>query len=134
MGADNRAWILDVDEDDSSYWAYWHSYLGGTLDFDVNVSNVDCASATGVYLVELDDASCSWTARASGEEPACARVEIFEANSSGFNVGAYPCDGGSCEAASSTAQSVSGSEYGPGSAFTINTDNSFHVQTKFFAT
>lgn len=49
-------------------------------------------------------------------------------------MGAYPCDGGACEAVSSTRQSVSGSQYGPGAGYAINTDNSFHVQTKFYAT
>lgn len=38
MGANNRAFITDFSNDESSYWAYWHYYLGGTLEFDMNVS------------------------------------------------------------------------------------------------
>jgi len=35
--------------------AYKHKYLGGTLKFDVNVSDVGCNCAAGVFLVTLDE-------------------------------------------------------------------------------
>jgi len=38
MGANNRAFITDYSNDSGSFWAYWHYYLGGTLEFDMNVS------------------------------------------------------------------------------------------------
>lgn len=55
MGYNNRAFILDYPYDDGTYWSYWHQYLGGSLDFDVDVSEIPCACAAGVYLAELDD-------------------------------------------------------------------------------
>ena len=52
MGIDNRAFVLS--EADSGE-TFKHKYLGGTLAFDVNVSDVGCNCAAGVFLVALDD-------------------------------------------------------------------------------
>jgi hypothetical protein len=66
MGENNKAFVLDYAFDDSTYWSYWHYYLGGTLEFDVDVSEVGCKCAAGVYLVELNDDRCSWDAYSPG--------------------------------------------------------------------
>ena len=80
MGLDNRAFILDYPYDDTTYWAYWHYYLGGPLQFDVDVSSVGCECAAGVYLVELNDDYCSWDSKSRGETPQCATIDVMEAN------------------------------------------------------
>jgi hypothetical protein len=84
MGLNNRAFVLDQPYDDSTYWAYYHKYMGGTLMFDVDVSNVDCECAAGVYLVELNDDHCSWNEKNPGETPQCATIDVMEANKHGF--------------------------------------------------
>jgi len=69
MGLNNRAFVTDYANDESSYWAYWHYYLGGSVEFDVDVSDVGCACAANVYLVDLDDGTCSWGEKGSDENP-----------------------------------------------------------------
>lgn len=51
MGDNNRAWITDYAYDDSTYWAYWHNFLGGTFTLDVDLSSVECGCTSGIYLV-----------------------------------------------------------------------------------
>ena len=51
MGENNRGFIFDFANDESTYWNYYHQYLGGSISFDVNVSDVSCGCAAGVYLV-----------------------------------------------------------------------------------
>jgi len=36
-----------------------HNYLGGSLKFNVDVSDVGCNCAAGVFLVHLDDDKCN---------------------------------------------------------------------------
>ena len=79
MGYNNRAWVLDYPSDETTYWSYWHDYLGGTIKFDVNLASASCQQAAGMYLVQADDENCSWKAK-SGGDPQCARVELMEAN------------------------------------------------------
>lgn len=51
MGHDNRAFITDYkNEVDTNIWTYKDNYLGGSLEFDVDVSRVPCSCATHVYL------------------------------------------------------------------------------------
>lgn len=60
LGYNNRAWINDYPYDNSIYWAYRHNYLAGSMSFDIDLSNVDCACKSGVYLVDYDYENCSW--------------------------------------------------------------------------
>ena len=55
------------------------NYLNSTLKFDVNVSDVGCNCAAGVFLVNLNDDSCN-----QGESPQCSIVDVMKANDSGF--------------------------------------------------
>jgi len=132
IGTNNRAWIQDGAQNDS-YWSYWHQYVGGSLDFDVDVSGVGCDHAAGVYLVPLDYGSCSWDAKDPGTQPPCARAEIFEANTKALSVAMFACTGGACETTSATKQQTSGSQYGPGASYTINSTQPYHVSTKFYS-
>ena len=98
IGIDNRAFVLDYPYDDDEFWSYWHNYFGGTLYFDVDVSNVGCECAAGIYLVELNSAqNCGWEAKQDGETPQCASIDVMEANSKGFRTQSLPCEFGVCD-------------------------------------
>ena len=56
------------------------NYLGGTLEFDVNVSNVDCNCAAGVFLVTLDDNDCNQGEYESSSRPQCPQISVMKAN------------------------------------------------------
>lgn len=61
IGENNRAFIHDIKWDDSTEWAFVHdTYVGGSLSFDVDLSEVPCQCATGVFLTYLDDEQCHW--------------------------------------------------------------------------
>jgi hypothetical protein len=124
MGLDNRAFILDYALDDSTYWAFWHYYIGGTLQFDVDVSSVGCECAAGVYLVELNDDYCSWDSKSRGETPQCATIDVMEANQHGFKTQSQPCEFGVCDEESqcpASANAAGTMKYGSGSEYLINT-------------
>jgi len=134
MGLDNRAFILDYAMDDTTYWAYWHYYLGGTLQFDVDVSSVGCECAAGVYLVELNDDYCSWDSKSRGETPQCATIDVMEANQHGFKTQSLPCEFGVCDEESQCSASANAAgtmKYGSGSEYLINTKEKYSVKTQF---
>lgn len=132
IGASNRAWILDYPNDESIYWSYWHDYHGGTFEFDVNLADIGCTQAAGMYLVQADDEQCSWKAKEDGTEPQCSRVELMEANIYGFKVAGFPCEFDSCTAGAQT-KFADAAAYGPGSSYTIDSLQPFKVNTKFIA-
>lgn len=37
IGANNRAWLLDVNNTDSVEWAYYHEFVGGSLEYNVDL-------------------------------------------------------------------------------------------------
>lgn len=69
MGLDNRAFVLDYENDDSTYWAYWHDLLGGSFEFEVEVNDIGCACAAGVFAVDLNDEECSWNPMGDVDNP-----------------------------------------------------------------
>lgn len=135
MGQNNRAWINDYAYDESVWWAYRHNYLAGSMSYDVDLHEVDCACRSGVYLVDYDYESCNWDAKAIGEDPQCARFEVMEANKFFFSTSAYPCNDGVCEDSTQSTAVANGDDgkYGPGTFYTINTDEPFNVNVRFWA-
>ena len=99
LSENNRTWIRDRALDDL-YWVYHHNFLGGTMEFDVDLSGVECASASGVYLVEADGEQCSFNSKEADATPQCSRIELMEANKFGFNAATYPCLFGQCDPSS----------------------------------
>jgi hypothetical protein len=91
MGNDNRAFILTEENDDSIDKAFKHKYLGGTLKFDVDVRNVGCNCAAGVFLVALDEEKCNWGKHESTSPPQCETVDVMVANKSGFATASKLC-------------------------------------------
>jgi len=56
------------------------NYLGGNLKFDVNVSDVGCNCAAGVFLVALDGEKCNTGEYESDSPPECNTIDIMKAN------------------------------------------------------
>lgn len=133
MGENNRAWVYDYASDESIDSAYYHDYLGGSMDFEVDLSQVDCASASGIYLVASRDGDCDWDAKDGDSAPQCSRVEIMEANKLGFTTASYPCDFGVCSSTLNAKRNTDEQQYGPGADHTIDTTQPFSVSTRFFA-
>ena len=84
MGENNRAFVLDTAQVESTYWAYYNEYIGGSVQFDVDVSQVLCDSVAGVYLTTLDDEKCSWDIKKNGVTPECQSIDLMESNIYGF--------------------------------------------------
>lgn len=136
MGLGNRSFLKDYAYDYDTYWSYWHPYFGGSVEFDVDVSDTGCACAAGVYLVELDNDVCRWDAMPTTDSPACSSVELIEASTQALRTGSYPCMFGSCEIESQCSRNTRDlypDAYGPGSTFMINTNLAYHVKAEFWA-
>jgi hypothetical protein len=136
MGDNNRAFVMDGKNDTTTYWSYWHDYVGGTVEFEVDVSDVGCECAASAFLVQLNDENCSWNSYDRDTVPQCSRIELMESNIWGFNVASYPCEFGQCEATSASQTSawdIDSMAYGPGSDNTIDTTKPYSVKTHFYA-
>jgi len=97
MGHNNRSFVNDMEWSDSTTWTYKHEYyLGGTLEFDVDLSEMPCTCAAGVFLAYIDDGACSWDPVASGTKPECDTMSIMEANNEGFLQQHSQCESGTC--------------------------------------
>jgi len=67
------------------YEPYMPNYLSGSLKYEVNVSDVGCNCAAGVFLVALDGDKCSMGEYESGGNPPdCPSVDVMKANKEGF--------------------------------------------------
>jgi len=92
------------------------------LSFDVNVSDVGCNCAAGVFLVALDGDKCT-----EGEydestgQPECPTIDVMKANKLGFQTAASPFEG-YCK-----SHDFGPGEYGLGEAYTINTLEPYSV-------
>lgn len=136
MNGNNRAFVLDVPANDSIEWAFYTGYLGGSISFDVNVNDVGCGCAAGVYLTALDDDTCSWSPYPMGDKPQCSSIDVMEANRNGFTAAAHPCEGSECDLESQSKNNVNDHDamsFGPGNKYTINTKKNFNVRTQFYA-
>jgi hypothetical protein len=91
IGLDNRAWVLE--EYDS---ALKPNFLNGTLRYVVNVSDVGCNCAAGMFLVALDDDKCTMGEYESDSPPDCPTIDVMKANKAGFKT-KKSCPGSSCE-------------------------------------
>lgn len=97
MGHNNRAFVHDVAWDDSTDWTYKHyDFLGGSIEFDVDLSEMPCQCAAGAFLAYLDDDMCSWDPVARGTKPECDTMSLMEANEGGFVQQHSQCESGSC--------------------------------------
>lgn len=54
MGHDNYGFIHDFKEDNPLIYAYRDNYLGGSFQYDVDVSAVSCSCAVRMQLRQVD--------------------------------------------------------------------------------
>ena len=54
------------------------------MKYVVNVSDVGCNCAAGVFLVALDDDKCTMGEYESDSPPDCPTIDIMKANKIGF--------------------------------------------------
>lgn len=129
IGKNNRAFVLDSNQNDD-YWAYYHQYIGGSVQFDVNVSQVDCDSVIGVYLTPLDDETCSWDIKKAGVKPACKSIDLMESNLYGFAQGIdRKCRNRIFESYDNEGKMI----YGMSSSAVIDTMNTYNVKIQFMS-
>ena len=137
VGMNSNVFIHDYPYD-GQYWAYKPALRGGSIEYDVDLSDFDCGCVAGLYMVKMDDESCSEGAKTG--TPQCPHIDIMQANPWGFNASAHPCANGQCDGQSQCFynMAVEGMEkygsgqYGPGGAI-IDTNKPFHVWTEFLS-
>jgi hypothetical protein len=131
IGEDNISYVLSqVDSD-----PYQLEYVGGCLEFDVDVSQVGCACSAGIQLTPVND-QCTMSSVASFDST-CSTIDIMKANINGFEVGSDPCDESKanvfgndfqCKVVASDASPIA---YGNNQDHIINTQLPYHVTTDF---
>ena len=131
IGDNNRAFFL-YSELESTDTAYYHPYLGGSVTFDVDVSDVGCGCRAGVYLTTLNEDTCTWDPYLDSE-PACSTIEIMEASAWNFSSRTSPCEYGLCPEEDSCSAATTGTDIGPGITYTIDSSRSFSVKVEFWA-
>ena len=132
LGYENHSWVW-LSKSDSTYEnTYMHTYLGGSLSFDINVSQTDCACAAHVHLTAVDDeGECAiQTVKEGGDSQQCASVDVMLANLYGFNAASH-AEGQSAQCVRK-ASDVDALAYGPGPDYTINSQQSYSVRTEFW--
>ena len=131
FGGENRALILEKAVE-SVEEAYMHPYLGGSVAFDVDVSDVACGCRAGVQLTTLDDGACTWDPY-TNEVPRCSKLDLMEANALSFSSSSQTCSGRSCRKLNKCSASVEAGDIGPGSSFKIDTTLLYNVKVQFWA-
>lgn len=130
---------------------YQPDLLGGSIEYDIDIGNVDCRCNAAFYMVSspgknedgslnagpANDYYCD--ANYVGNQW-CPEMDLMEANKYAFrmtphtcdapnnNGHYYNCDRGGC---GKSIHEVDPNAYGPGSQFRINTNNQFHVKIDF---
>ena len=96
ISENNRAFLLDKQED-TPFWAYKHNYLGGSVSFDVDVSDVGCGCRAGVYLAAISDDDTNYFDPLDGDaKPQCSSIDLLEADIWAVQSASAPCSDGSC--------------------------------------
>jgi hypothetical protein len=120
--------------------------VGATLTYDVNLATAGCGTDASFYLVSMPaqgaanngDYYCDTNAV---EGYSCPEIDLFEANRHALQITLHKCtsptsgcDTGGCALNTQTAPGLSSTSYGPGSGYTINTENQFQVAMTFETT
>ena len=70
--------VIKVAQLHDNHYNFRPRAIGGSFTFEMDVSNMDCGSVTGAYLVEYKlDGSCLNVAMGSDEDFACKRVNLI---------------------------------------------------------
>lgn len=92
----NSAMFLKNSMDDGMAAVYKPGVRGGSVSYDVDLSQTDCGCVAGVYLVNIGE-GCQQDPMAT-KNPQCQSIDVMQANMYGFNVQAHPCANGTCDA------------------------------------
>lgn len=97
LGENNRSWIHQMNSATSEQPSpYLHDYVAGTLAVTVDLSEVECSCATGLYMVDTSMPGCDSDSIDGAEAPQCSRIELMEANKYGFTTALSVCDASGC--------------------------------------
>ena len=129
--------------------------LGGSIEWDVDLSDHECGCIAAFYLVSMpgkhDDGSLWMDTDGWGYCDAnqvdgnwCPEFDLMEANKWSWATTPHKCDAPNdkghyyhCDQGGQCAQNITDqlewSGYGPGDSYTINTDLPFHAKIEFFA-
>jgi len=125
--------------------------LGGSIEYDIGLSDVDCACNAAFYMVSSPgkDTNGNFNAGPAGDYYCdannvggqwCPEMDIMEANKYAMRMTPHKCDApnskghyfncdrGGC---GKSLHSISWNSYGPGGQYRINTNNWFHVKVDF---
>lgn len=104
--------------------AYKHDYIASSFNVQVDLSQVECACAAGIYLVDTSEPGCNWDAINGSTEPGCSRIELMEANKFGFKTAVYSCEDGLCPSDAQKKYSIDTTDgwFGPGTQYRINSE------------
>jgi len=129
--------------------------LGGSMEYDVNLSEVTCGCNAALYLVGMPGVGSDGMPFVSGDGMHycdanrvdgnyCPEFDIMEANNIAYRAIEHVCDApdenGFYDSCDHTGQCyvdvildypASDKVYGPGSEFDINTNNEFHIRIDF---
>ena len=125
IGHNNRAFVLSVDDDSSVLNTLRQDLYGGKLSWTMDVSNVQCRCAAGLFLAELQDGLCDFNPIAIGTEPSCKSVDLIQANINGFTTRFGDLCTWNSELCGSTA-------YGEGSSYQIDSTRPYDVSIAFY--
>ena len=125
IGHDNRAFVFATDDDSTVASTLKRDLYGGTLSWTMDVSNVQCRCAAGLYLVDLQDGVCDFSPVAPDTEPSCTYVDLIRANINGFN----SRFGDIC---TWNADLCGAYAYGEGSLYDIDSTRAYDVSMQFY--
>lgn len=136
VSANNAVFMKKSKDDVSIYNVYKANLRGGSIKYDVDLSQTDCGCVAGAYLVNTSP-ECGQKEMTNGD-PQCPSIDLMQANAYGFNLKAHPCVDGQCDAISMCdltmrkdgVEKYGQDAYGPGGSL-IDTKEIFNVWTEF---
>ena len=153
MGFNGRAYFSNTQMFDKSQF-FAPNLLGGSMEYDVDLSQVGCNCNAALYLIEMPAKNANGSFRAGESDGMyycdanqiggafCPEFDIMEANIFAYRAVNHHCDDPSnghyswCDREGSCAVDIitdfpDTDPYGPGSSYTINTLREFHVRVDF---
>lgn len=149
----NRGFIMnDPVFDTNKPNFYTPNLLGGSVEWDVNVGEFECGCMNTFYTVKmpsrdyggnLNPANDHWFyCDANVQDSLCPEMDLQEANKYSWATTPHKCNApndkghydwcdGAGQCALNIVDALEWSGYGPGSQYTINTEQPFHAKVSF---
>ena len=131
---------------------YKPNLLGGSIEWDVNVSEFECGCISSFYAVKMPSRDWDGKLSTTGDswyycdsnllDSLCPEFDFAEANKYSFMTTPHICNSpdehghySSCDGAGqcnlNIVNQLDWNGYGPGPSYTINTEQDFHVKISF---